>query len=59
MLSRPGLYSFSVRVRMTGGEFQTIPIADRRVEADRSVRLMIYRWKFPIGHPERRPGTPS
>ena len=54
MLSRPGLYSFSVRIRMVGGEFQTIPIADRRVEADRSVRLMIYRWRFPIGHRERR-----
>ena len=54
IIAKPGLYQFSMRVRMESGDFQTVPVATRSIQPDRPVRVLIYRWIFPAGNAENR-----
>lgn len=54
MLRDQGIYRFTVTGQMAGGTRQTIDVGVRGTMPARAVRLMIYRWTFPTGHPENR-----
>jgi hypothetical protein len=53
-LRPPGVYRFSLVVRMAGGDEQVVDVATRDALRTRAVRMMIYRWIFPAGHAENR-----
>ena len=54
MLRSIGVYRFSLVAQMSGGTRQTIDLGTRSTVPARAVRLMVYRWVFPTGHPENR-----